>query len=183
MECQECHQRPATLHFTQVINDHKKEVHVCDTCAYEKGYMSENSDSFSLHNLLSGLFNFDTYPVSDSTNQQSYEPPKRLQCGKCGLTYEEFTRIGKFGCAECYKTFGDKLNPIFRRVHSGNTSHDGKVPKRIGGDLHVKRQIEEQRQHLNQLIQQEEFEEAAHVRDHIRTLEREIYSDKGDGED
>ncbi|MYL35922.1 hypothetical protein GLW08_20265 [Pontibacillus yanchengensis] len=183
MECQECHQRPATLHFTQVINGHKKEVHVCEKCAYEQGYMPQNSESFSLPNLLSGLFNFDSYPVSQSQDQtSSYEAPPKLQCEKCGLTYDEFTRIGKFGCAKCYKTFGEKLNPIFRRVHSGNSVHDGKVPKRMGGDIHVRKQIEEQRQKLNHLIRSEEFEEAAKVRDQIRMLEKQMKSEQGDGD-
>lgn len=183
MECQECHERPATLHFTQVINGNKTEVHVCEKCAYEKGYMSQNHDSLSLHNLLSGLFNFDSISFADSKSKQSsLQPSQGLTCDKCGLTYQEFTRIGKFGCSNCYKTFDEKLNPIFRRVHSGNMAHDGKVPKRTGGTLQVRKQIEEKKQNLQQLIQQEEFEQAAKVRDEIRSMEHQIHSDNGDGD-
>lgn len=183
LECQECHERPATLHFTQVINGNKTEVHVCEHCAYEKGYMSQNHDSLSLHNLLSGLFNFDSVSFSESKAQPSSRQHQQgLKCDKCGLTYQEFTRVGKFGCAHCYKTFDEKLNPIFRRVHSGNTLHDGKVPERTGGTLKVRRQIEEQKRILKHLIEQEEFEEAAKVRDQIRSMQQDIKSDNGDGD-
>ena len=39
MICQECNQRPATLHFTKIINGEKTEVHLCEKCAQEKGEM------------------------------------------------------------------------------------------------------------------------------------------------
>ncbi|WP_347836218.1 hypothetical protein [Gracilibacillus sp. JCM 18860] len=62
MECQECQQNPATLHFAQVINGEKKEIHVCHQCAKEKGYVPPEDESYSLHNLLSGFFNLIQMP-------------------------------------------------------------------------------------------------------------------------
>jgi protein arginine kinase activator len=58
-------------------------------------------------------------------------------------------------------------------VH-GSTSHGGKVPARAGGRIKVKRQIADLKQNLQQSIAQEEFEEAAQIRDQIRELEKEI---------
>lgn len=180
MECQECHQRPATLHYTQVINGDKAEVHICEQCAKEKGYMNYDEDNYSLHSLLSGLFNFESIPLAENKSA-TYAPRKKYVCDKCGMSYDEFTRVGKFGCAECYKTFDERLNPIFRRVHSGNTKHEGKVPKRIGGNIHLKKELNQLKQNLQALIQKEEFEEAAKVRDQIRSLEKEL-NQPGDGE-
>ena len=37
MICQECNQRPATLHFTKIINGEKEQFHFCEQCAQEKG--------------------------------------------------------------------------------------------------------------------------------------------------
>ncbi|WP_085504849.1 UvrB/UvrC motif-containing protein [Thalassobacillus devorans] len=177
MECQECHQRPATVHLTKVINGDKTEIHVCEQCAKEKGY---GETSFSLNDLLSGLFNFDhATSISSGTAPASTQLAKQVQCPKCGLTYKEFARIGKFGCAECYKTFDEKLNPIFRRVHSGNTQHNGKIPKRAGGNLHLRKEIEQKKHELHQLIDREEFEEAAKVRDQIRKLEKQLDDEQG----
>lgn len=89
------------------------------------------------------------------------------------MTYSQFSKIGRFGCSSCYKYFGDRLDPLFKRVH-GNTVHVGKVPKRSGGRIQLKRKIDDLKLELQQRIQQEEFEEAAQLRDQIRTLEKEI---------
>lgn len=37
MVCQECGNRPATLHFTKIVNGEKTEFHICEHCAREKG--------------------------------------------------------------------------------------------------------------------------------------------------
>ncbi|SHG12999.1 UvrB/UvrC motif-containing protein [Ornithinibacillus halophilus] len=181
MECQECHKRPATLHFTQVINGNKTEIQLCEVCAKEKGYMTYPEDGYSLHNLLSGLFNFDSNHIGTQKKDSQFQQVKELQCARCEMTFSEFKRVGKFGCAECYHTFSSHLDPIFRRVHSGNTKHRGKIPKRKGGDLHIKKQIESYKSELQELIVNEEFEKAATVRDKIRELEMDIRN-KQDGD-
>ncbi|WP_226038401.1 UvrB/UvrC motif-containing protein [Aquibacillus saliphilus] len=171
MECQECHERPATLHFTKVVNGSKTEIHVCEHCAKEKGYVSYGEEAYSLHDLLSGLFNFDTSLNEQKSKNLSDE--QGLKCPKCGMTYKEFTQVGKFGCASCYHTFSDRLNPIFRRVHSGNIVHEGKIPKRIGSNIYQKKLLNGYKEKLQQLIQSEEFEQAAQVRDQIKEMEKE----------
>lgn len=176
MECQECEQRVATLHFTQIINNDKTEVHVCEVCAKEKGYMSYPEDGFSFHNLLTGLFNFESTSMS-SQNNTTFTQSKELQCPQCGMTFAEFKRIGKFGCASCYHTFSDRLDPVLRRVHSGNSKHDGKIPTRHGGDLHAKKQLEDYKAELKELVDKEAFEEAATVRDKIKVLEKQMRGD------
>ncbi|MBY7141656.1 UvrB/UvrC motif-containing protein [Virgibacillus sp. NKC19-3] len=170
MQCQECQQRPATLHFTQVINGTKTEIHVCEVCAKEKGYMTYPEEGYSLHNLLTGLFNFDS-AMMESQQSNSYNQVKELKCPQCGMSLSTFKKVGKFGCATCYDTFSERLDPILRRVHSGNTKHYGKIPKRMGGDLHTKKQLESYKAELQQLIEDENFEEAAQIRDKIKALQ------------
>ncbi|MRH44803.1 hypothetical protein GH741_19320 [Aquibacillus halophilus] len=180
MECQECHERPATLHFTKVINGSKTENHVCEHCAKEKGYVSYGEEAYSLHDLLSGLFNFEPSSLNEQTSKD-ITSQHHLKCLKCGMTYQEFTKVGKFGCASCYDAFSERLNPIFRRVHSGNIVHDGKIPKRIGSNIHQKKQLNEHKEKLQELIQSEEFEQAAQVRDQIKEIEKGI-KPNGEGE-
>lgn len=178
MLCHECNEREATLHFTKILNGKKTEIHLCDHCAREKGEYLPGSNSFSIHHLLSGLLNFEQ-PIQNSPNRPTQV--EHQQCKKCGMTYHQFARAGRFGCVECYETFSLKLDPMLRRVHSGNTIHSGKIPKRIGTDIHLKRQISELKQKLQQHISKEEFEEAAKIRDEIRSLEKQ--SETGRGED
>lgn len=167
----ECKQRSATVHYTQIINGEKTEVNVCDVCAKRKGYTLHSDESFTLHELLTGLFNVQS-PNIKLNEENFFKQFSELACDSCQLSFTDFQRIGKFGCAQCYESFKPKLNAVFRRVHSGNTKHNGKIPKRKGGNLHLKKEIAIYRDYLNQLINDENFEEAAVIRDKIKQLEK-----------
>ena len=56
MLCDECKIRPATVHFTKVVNQHKTEAHLCQECARKLGddWLLEPGTTF--HHILSGLF-------------------------------------------------------------------------------------------------------------------------------
>ncbi|MVP02290.1 MULTISPECIES: UvrB/UvrC motif-containing protein [Paenibacillus] len=165
MTCQECGQRPASLHFTKIVNGEKTEFHFCESCAKEKGELIPGTPGgFSIHNLLSGLLDFD--PSSGAMSKA-----RPIRCEHCGLTYSQFSKLGRFGCSNCYQSFKEKLDPLFRRVH-GNTLHVGKVPKRSGQEIEQKREIERLKKELQGLIEQEEFEKAAQLRDRIRDLDK-----------
>lgn len=169
MICQECGERPASLHFTKIVNGEKTEFHICEACAREKGeLLPGGQNGFSIHNLLSGMLNFDYLNQAAAKTKSA---PTKLRCETCGLSYQQFSKIGRFGCSDCYRYFEPVLEPLFRRVH-GNTTHSGKVPERTGGQLRRKRELSELKAKLNYLVAREEFEEAARVRDRIRELER-----------
>lgn len=179
MICQECNQRPATLHFKKIINGQTIEVHVCEKCAQEKSelFMESEGVAFSINNLLAGLLNIESSFQTKANALPKHEEPR---CSNCQLSYRQFVQLGKFGCAECCKTFDKQLDPILKRVHSGNTAHIGKIPKRIGGSLTLKKQILELKQNLQLHIAEEEFEQAAELRDKIRILEQ-SFEKEGEG--
>lgn len=181
MVCQECKENPATMHFTKINNGQKTEIHLCEKCAQEKGeiFMFNNYSTFSINNLLSGLFNMEN--AFKTPQKSSFYQSHRSQCPNCGLTFQQFTEVGRFGCANCYETFRDQLQPILRRLHSGNLTHNGKIPKRMGGNIHLHKKIEELKANLQQLVAREEFEEAAIVRDQIRSLEHQLSEYNGGG--
>ncbi|WP_054956094.1 UvrB/UvrC motif-containing protein [Paenibacillus dakarensis] len=171
MVCQECGKRPATLHFTKIVNGEKTEFHFCEACAREKGELIPGtSNGFSIHSLLSGLLDLDPAGKGHSPGSSG---PGALRCEECGMTYSQFSKLGRFGCSSCYKYFSDRLDPLFKRVH-GNTTHVGKIPKRSGGKIQVKRKIDELKKELQYRIVQEEFEAAAEIRDQIRELEKSL---------
>src|SRR5699024_11990588 len=72
----------------------------------------------------------------------------------------------------CYENFKSMLDPIFRRIHSGSLEHQGKIPKRQGGNLHIAKELETYRSKLHQLIEDEAFEEAAVIQNKIKDIDR-----------
>ena len=170
MNCQECEQKPATLHFTRIVNGEKTEFHLCEACAGEKGEMfSGTTSNFSIHHLLSGLLNFESSPSTGGGTATE----RTQRCENCGLTYAQFSKSGRFGCVHCYRHFSERLGPIFRRIH-GSMEHSGKVPRRTGGEIKIKKEINELKRQLQQKVESEEFEQAAAIRDQIKNLEKQL---------
>lgn len=169
MNCEDCGKRPATLHLTKIVNGEKTEYHICEHCAQEKGDVFTGFHNFSINNLLSGLLKFD--PMQKNGREPATNKP--LRCETCGLTYAQFSKSGRFGCSDCYTFLGDKLDPLFRRIH-GNTQHSGKVPERTGGQLKIRKELEQLKQALQSHVASEEFEKAAEMRDRIRALEQKM---------
>lgn len=172
MLCEQCGQRPASVHITKIVNNQKSEYHLCEECARARqeewsfpGFGAE--PDFSLHKFLAGLLAHEpNWGAGPGTVSE-----QGLQCRRCGLSYEQFRETGRLGCDECYTSFGEQLLPLLRRLH-GSVQHVGKAPKRAAGRLRLQQDIERLRRELQELVAREEFEKAAQVRDRIRELER-----------
>jgi protein arginine kinase activator len=101
------------------------------------------------------------------------------------MTYEDFKKIGRLGCGECYRTFRESLTPLLKRIH-GATQHTGKVvlaalsePKEPAVKSSSKASarspktadIDALKEKLKKAIENESYEEAARIRDQIRSFE------------
>lgn len=169
MLCEECRKRPATVHFTKIVNDHRTEAHLCEHCARERGEFSFSFEpTFSIYNFLGGLLDHEP-PFEGATS--SIELAAR--CANCGLSYKDFAEVGRLGCSECYEHFSSKLEPLLRRIH-GSTRHAGKAPGRAGGAKRLRGELDRLREELQRSIMREEYEKAAQLRDKIRELERKL---------
>ena len=164
MLCDQCKKREAVVHITKIENGHRAELHLCAECARKQGNFPDSPDFNIVDN---DFFRKMAYP--DYSGQAEKEPC----CASCGMKYSEFNRLGKFGCPDCYAAFGTEITPLMRRIH-GHTKHVGKVPNRGSGVFRTTNQIKRLRQHLQKLVRDEQYEEAAKVRDEIRFLERQL---------
>ncbi|AGK99908.1 UvrB/UvrC motif-containing protein [Desulfoscipio gibsoniae] len=169
MLCDRCHERPATVHYTEIVNGHKAKLHLCEVCAAQiqtggSGFMPQ----INLHNILASFLSQapPAHPFTAKNRQEA-------SCPTCGTTEGLFAQKGLLGCGDCYHYFGDRLEPLMRRIH-GSSSHAGKVPERTGGRAKIIRQINEIKGRLQQAVAREEFEQAAQLRDQIRQLEQEL---------
>ena len=162
MQCDICGKNSATVHLTEIIDDQMSELHLCEECARQKSVQMEQQ--FGLSDLLAGLAEFDKPTVKE-------KEPIALKCSSCGLSYSDFKKIGRLGCGECYTAFKKYLGPLLKRIH-GSNMHLGKSPLKVTKVLKKRIDLQDLRNKLQKAIEAEEFEEAAHIRDQIKELEK-----------
>ena len=165
MLCQNCGKNEATTHIKQIINGDMAESHLCSECASHLGYDDVFSDfGLGLSQFFGGFLG-DMMPSLGQGN-----PVKR--CEKCGASFEDIAREGKVGCADCYRTFYDRLLPSIQRIH-GKIKHNGKtsaaVPEKVKIET-TEEKIEKLQKQMNECVAKQEFEEAAKIRDEIKAL-------------
>lgn len=165
MLCQNCGKNEATTHIKQIINGDMAESHLCSDCASHLGY-SDMFSGFSLNlSELFGGFLGDMMPSISSGKSQ--------RCSKCGTSFDEIARDGRVGCADCYRTFYDKLLPSIQRIH-GKIKHSGKTVSAVPEQPRVEtkeEKIEKLRAAMNDAVAKQDFENAAKIRDEIKALE------------
>jgi len=163
MLCSICQKNEAKVHLTQIVDDKMQKVDLCEECSKAKGVT--DPAGFSLADLLLGL------GASQEGDQRPPAKPGELACPACGLTQADFKKSGRFGCPQCYTTFGEGLPAMLKTMHKG-IRHTGKTPtafkpKRDPADL-----LKALNRTLEKAIQTENFEEAARIRDQIRALKQ-----------
>lgn len=158
--CEACGKAPATVHVRRVSAGEEEELHLCQSCAQERGVEGGSGGSSGQAPDPVALLFKGLHQTEASTGT----------CPGCGMSYSSFRETGRLGCAECYRAFAAELKPLIRRVH-GEVRHVGKVPVKDGeiGD-HAAR-IRRLNDDLERAITAEEYERAAEIRDLISDLE------------
>ncbi len=163
--CQMCGERPAKVHFTEMKDDEVKQLRLCEQCAEERGFTKmDEKVSYSLPDFLGGM--------ADENLPGERQAATGAGCGGCGLTYSEFKKTGRLGCSECYDIFRAPLAPLLKRIH-GTDQHTGKTPAGKGVTRSRRDEIRSLMRDLEESVRLEDFEQAALLRDKVRTLEQE----------
>lgn len=163
MLCDVCGKKKATVHLTEIVDEQMSEMHLCEECAHAKSVQMEQQ--FGLGDLLAGL--------SDFGKQIKEQQQVKMQCPNCGLNYEDFKKVGRLGCSECYTAYHDQLAILLKKIH-GSGQHLGKSPEVTPKVFREKSEIlQDMKDKLQQAVQDEDFEKAAYLRDKIRELEKE----------
>jgi protein arginine kinase activator len=166
MDCDQCREREAVIHLTQIVNEQVTTLHLCERCAAEKGVEGPTQVTKTpLGSFLAAMGKGlpGQLPAPSSADG--------IVCGCCGATLQDFRESGRLGCAECYHTFEGPLRELLRRLH-GSTLHSGEryvQPGEVQPD--DEHRSDELREQLRLAIETENFELAAELRDRLRVVE------------
>ena len=166
MICQNCMQRESVVHLTKIVNGQATETHLCQECAQKVQSMGLTIYPGMVTDFLQALFGHEHVDNSEQTLKE-YQQEK---CPGCDRTITQLQQAGRMGCSKCYDTFQTQMELLLRRIHGG-VNHVGKVPSRSGAAIIAKKSIADLRSKLQELVDKEEFEDAAVIRDKIRELE------------
>lgn len=167
MVCDNCAKNEAEVHLTQIVDNEMTTVHLCPSCAADKGLESEGSKNLPLTDFLAQM---------GKAAMAEEEAATAGPCSYCGTTVDDFKRSGRLGCPHCYSTYDSQLRAILRRIH-GSTQHLGKVYVPPAGEAADRgARLTVLRRKLQRAVESEAFEHAADIRDQIKELEATVES-------
>jgi len=161
MLCDQCKDRDAVVHLTQIDEGAVRLLHLCEKCAAERGV--ETTVAAPKHAI--GDF------LQTVQQQMAVVQTDAVRCSFCQTTLREFRASGRLGCAHCYGAFEASLRELLRRVH-GSSRHTGRgYAPPATETMERATTLLELRDRLRRAIESEQFELAATLRDQIKVLE------------
>jgi protein arginine kinase activator len=136
-------------------------VNLCDGCSKEKGV--QDPTGFALADLLLGI----------GAAEQIEKGSPTQKCPVCGFTQADFKKTGRLGCSACYNTFSEGLGSLLKAMHKG-TEHVGKLPQRATRQMELKDKMQALNHTLEKAVAEENYEDAATIRDQIKQLEHQM---------
>ena len=184
MLCEKCKIREANIILTEVVNGIKTEHNLCSQCASQTQLKPFLDGDFPFAKMLSGILGLQSEAIDEQTEKMN-----QLVCPTCHTTYGDFIKNSRFGCADCYDTFGMLLDNNMKKLH-GNDTHVGKRPKFQPSEKSYEKtvayekeredqqeQLEILQSRLQEAIREEEYESAARYRDEIKLLKERMNAD------
>ena len=161
MLCSICKEKAATVHLTQIVGDKMQKLDLCEDCAKAKGINDPTSFGLADLDLMLGL--------GASQEIEQAAGGVELKCPRCGFTQADFKKSGRLGCPECYRTFAEGLGALLKTMHKG-TRHTGKAPEALRQSRDLSDRLKALQNKLAKAIKDEDFEQAAILRDEIRRV-------------
>lgn len=165
MLCDVCKANEAKVHLTQIVEGKMQKVDLCEACAKDKGV--SDPTGFSLADLLLGL------GAAEELKAASAEGGRAVRCPSCGFTQVDFKKTGRLGCPECYDVFESGLNSLMKAMHKSER-HVGKAPKKAMRNQELSAKLRTLESQLKKALEEERYEQAALLRDQIRSLESQL---------
>lgn len=166
MLCQKCHKRRGTIRYAEVVDGRVTDQLWCKECLAQQRSAGEGFElsevpptrpnKASIHRVVSNVVR------------------AQRSCPECETRLQSVLESRQVGCAACYDHFGDELPALFEKLQEYQT-HRGKGPQQSDERALIRKDLQAKRALLRSMLRAENYEEAATLRDEIRTLEEGLY--------
>jgi protein arginine kinase activator len=140
-----------------MIEGKMHKLDLCEKCAKEMDVSS--TSGFSLADLLLNI-------ESERKLPENFD---EKVCPNCGFSRNDLKNTGRLGCQHCYEVFTDVLKSVYNEFQKSDR-HRGKMPSKPLESAARVEQLTNLTRDLDSAISDEKFEEAAWIRDQIKTL-------------
>lgn len=172
MICKSCMKNPASVKFTEVVDGKVMKHYLCPEC-YKT--LREKSSGFTLSVPKPSLRN----PEIEDTDSPK-DKTELARCPSCGATASQLLESATAGCTTCYDAFDREIKELLKGFQPG-LMYRGKIFKCDDKRLQASKEIQEKRILLRHMIKEENYEEAARLRDEIARMEVSVQAPETEG--
>lgn len=172
LECSEC-KKPIALYYTEMLGSTAIRTSHCADCPV-------------LQRKLYGD------RLTEKSDEAGLEANTELLCGHCGTTLEAVRMGSSLGCSICYDVFEEvllaelmsmgKIPPRLMTAKKSQLLHQGRMRGESVG-ISASMRLLALNEALNEMLQREDYEQAARLRDQIKALTDEQQATEDKNED
>jgi protein arginine kinase activator len=160
--CKNCMKDTASIKFTEVVDGKAVQHFLCPEC-------------YRVHQeQLPGFTRSVPQPTVYRARQEKADTPADkkvvVRCPACNASLSQILETAIVGCSSCYTAFGREIESMLEALHSG-MAHRGKIIKCDDNRAQMNKNIQVKRILLRRMLKEENYEEAARLRDEIIQLE------------
>lgn len=162
MLCQKCHKNLATVRYAEVVDGAVSDQHLCFEC------MAAHQKNASLGFELSEPATAAAKPRGAVVARDAVRAQRA--CPTCGTRLGRVLESGLAGCPACYEAFAEDIDKALTNIHQA-VAHTGRAPGVNDARSRARASLQAKRALLRSALRDEQYEQAASLRDDIRGLE------------
>jgi protein arginine kinase activator len=151
---------PKEITVTNIEVNKATHMYLCKECGAD--YLQMPAD-----NIVSKTTQMSTTPngIVHKTKTTNESPEMIAPCPECGATLNDILTSQKISCPNCYK-FHKHLNVVMTQIEPNE------VPSENDNTHEIDDHVQELEKQMRKAIKEENYEEAAKIRDEIRKIKK-----------
>jgi protein arginine kinase activator len=152
MRCDGCGNDSAVIQVQEVVDGKQSTIRLCAACAAMQRFKLSSVTGGAMEKLMESVAELASHLGGADAESPHF-------CSECGIDSQTIRKSGLVGCPHCYDEFRDLLNEL----------HPGALPSQTAPAPPDPPRAPSLDELLAQAVAEERYEDAARIRDRIRT--------------